>query len=92
MSTTTASAVSRVLLRTPVMHDSCATAPGGSTDTAVTPAAGEPHEPPANRSMEGALSNREDVPAVIQAAIARVQFETIHPFLDRVRACETSAT
>jgi Fic family protein len=26
--------------------------------------------------------NREDVPAVIQAAIAHVQLETIHPFLD----------
>jgi Fic family protein len=29
-----------------------------------------------------AFCNREDVPAVIQAAIAHVQFETIHPFLD----------
>lgn len=26
--------------------------------------------------------NREDMPAVIQAAIAHVQFETIHPFVD----------
>lgn len=29
-----------------------------------------------------AFSNREDVPAVIQAAIAHVQFETVHPFHD----------
>jgi Fic family protein len=29
-----------------------------------------------------AFCNREDVPAVIQAAIAHVQFETIHPFHD----------
>ena len=29
-----------------------------------------------------AFCNRADVPAVIQAAIAHVQFETIHPFLD----------
>src|SRR6266571_4684184 len=29
-----------------------------------------------------AFCNREDVPAVIQAAIAHVQFETIHPFVD----------
>ena len=29
-----------------------------------------------------AFCNREDVPVVIQAAIAHVQFETIHPFLD----------
>jgi Fic family protein len=28
------------------------------------------------------FSNREDVPAVIQAAIAHAQFETIHPFHD----------
>jgi Fic family protein len=29
-----------------------------------------------------AFSNRTDMPAAIQAAIAHVQFETIHPFLD----------
>lgn len=29
-----------------------------------------------------AFCNREDVPTVIQAAIAHAQFETIHPFLD----------
>jgi Fic family protein len=29
-----------------------------------------------------AFSSREDVPAVIQAAVAHVQFETIHPFHD----------
>lgn len=29
-----------------------------------------------------AFLNREDVPAVVQAAIAHVQFETIHPFAD----------
>jgi Fic family protein len=29
-----------------------------------------------------AFCNREDLPAVIQAAIAHVQFETIHPFFD----------
>ena len=29
-----------------------------------------------------AFCNREDVPAGVQAAIAHVQFETIHPFLD----------
>ena len=29
-----------------------------------------------------AFSSREDVPTVVQAAIAHAQFETIHPFLD----------
>lgn len=29
-----------------------------------------------------AFCNREDLPAIIQAAIGHVQFETIHPFLD----------
>jgi len=43
--------------------------------------------PPAHMVMEcmGALENylhQEDVPTLIKAALAHVQFETIHPFLD----------
>lgn len=44
--------------------------------------------PPPHELVPGLLGdlcsfcNREDVPAVIQAAIAHVQFETIHPFHD----------
>lgn len=52
--------------------------------------------PPPESEVEGlmedllAFANRDDVPAVAQAAIAHAQFETIHPFVDgngRVGRC-----
>lgn len=51
-----------------------------------------PHDadfvPPLHRRVPGAIDDlvafmdRDDVPVVIQAAIAHAQFETIHPFID----------
>jgi Fic family protein len=49
-----------------------------------------PEEVPALLDDLVAFVNREDLPAVVQAAIAHAQFETIHPFTDgngRVGRC-----
>ena len=49
-----------------------------------------PEEVPKLLSDLAAFVNREDLPAVVQAAIAHAQFETIHPFVDgngRVGRC-----
>lgn len=49
-----------------------------------------PEEVPALVRDLVAFVNREDMPAVVQAAIAHAQFETIHPFVDgngRVGRC-----
>lgn len=49
---------------------------------------GAVHVPPASARLDGLLddliefSNRDDVPAIAQAAIAHAQFESIHPFTD----------
>lgn len=49
-----------------------------------------PEEVPALLRDLAAFVNRDDLPAVVQAAIAHAQFETIHPFVDgngRVGRC-----
>lgn len=49
--------------------------------------------PPAPEDVEGLLEdlavyiNRDDVPAIIQAAVAHAQFESIHPFADGNGRC-----
>ena len=49
--------------------------------------------PPAPEEVEGLLEdlavyiNRDDVPAIIQAAVAHAQFESIHPFADGNGRC-----
>ena len=65
---------------------------GGRLDSPVDARYVPPPESEVHRLIEDlvAFLNRDDLPAVAQAAIAHAQFETIHPFLDgngRVGRC-----
>jgi Fic family protein len=65
---------------------------GGRLDSLIDARYIPPPETEVHRLIEDlvAFLNRDDLPAVAQAAIAHAQFETIHPFLDgngRVGRC-----
>jgi hypothetical protein len=57
---------------------------GGRLDSPIDARYVPPPESEVHRLIEDlvAFLNRDDLPAVAQAAIAHAQFETIHPFLD----------
>jgi Fic family protein len=57
---------------------------GGDATTPVTADFVPPPEDEVPRLLEdlAAFSNRDDLPPVLQAAVAHAQYETIHPFMD----------